>query len=438
MTKLIELPYTPRPAFLPFHDRTQRWAIGVAHRRAGKTVAAVNDMIRRAVLLERQDPIKPGKYAYIAPLYNQAKRVAWNYLKEFSRPLWAKPPNESELYVTLVNNAQIRVFGADNPDSIRGDYLDGVLLDEYADMRPSVWGQVIRPMLVDYRGWAVFIGTPKGHNEFYEMYTKALLERDRWFTFMLKASQSGILSPEELEEVKREIDPDQFAQELECSFDAAIKGAYYREAFTRIDEEKRICRVPIDRGIPVHTSWDLGYTDATAIWFFQVVGREIRVIDYYERSQADIPHFVKILDEKRDAGGYIYGKHYLPHDVAQHQVQTGRSTFQQLQSLKVPPTIVEMHAKLDGIYAVRRMLDRCVFDGERTERGIECLRQYHQEWDERVKQYKLNPKHDWTSHGADAFRMFAAGFSEPQLVDRKRYKRPRYTRKIGSSSWQAA
>ena len=220
-TKTVVIPYCPRDAFVPFHERAERWAVIVAHRRAGKTVATVNDLIRRAI----QDGKTNGRYAYVAPLYGQAKAVAWDYLRRFSQPLLANA-NETELRVDLVNGARIRLYGADNPDTLRGIALDGVVLDEVADMKPRVWSEVIRPALSDRQGWAVFIGTPKGHNSFYDIWTRAQ-DDPAWFTLRLKASDTHLIADDELASAKAQMSDDQYAQEWETSFEAAIQGAYY-------------------------------------------------------------------------------------------------------------------------------------------------------------------------------------------------------------------
>lgn len=415
-----------RAQFREFLESDKRWAVGVAHRRAGKTVACIQKLTKEA--LECQKP--EGRFAYVAPYFSQAKDVAWSYLKRYAAALGCET-NESELRIDFPNGARIRLYGADNPDRLRGLYLDGIVLDEYADMRPSVWGEVIRPMLADRQGWAVFIGTPKGRNDFCEVWEKALQD-PTWFRFMLKASETGLIDAGELVAAKAAMTPEQYEQEFECSFEAAILGAFYAQELGRANSEGRVTTVPIDRGLPVHTGWDLGFTDATAIWFFQVVGREIRVIDYYEASGVALDHYVKALKEK----GYLYGQHYFPHDVAQHELITGTSRFQTLVGLGITPTVVPQHAVMDGINAVRRMLDRCIFDAGRTAKGREALIQYRRDFDERLKQFKQKPLHDWTSHGADAFRTFAAGFAEPKVVERERYK---YRPSKGSgSSWMAA
>lgn len=409
----ILIPYKPREQFWPYHNRTERWSCIVAHRRFGKTTGCVNDLLRAALTSDKDRP----RFAYIAPLLKQAKDVAWDMLKHYSAPLKASGAewNETELRVDLPNGGRVRLYGADNPDSMRGVYLDGVVMDEPAQMRPSMWNEVVRPALSDRAGWATFIGTPAGKNDFYDISERAKTSDD-WFYLCLKASDTGLISESELADAKAQMGDDRFAQEYECSFEAAIQGAYYAEQLKRARDECRIARVPIERGLPVHTAWDLGMSDSTAIWFVQVVGREVRVIDYHEGSGVGLDEYARALKDR----GHLYGTHYLPHDIAVRELSTGKSRFETLRGLGLTDIrVVPQHNVSDGINAVRRLLDRCWFNEDTCKRGLECLWQYRRDWDEKGKIWRNNPLHDWTSHGADAFRTFAAGWAEPQLKDRK-------------------
>ena len=276
----IIIPYRPRPQFKAFHDRTQRWASLVVHRRGGKTVATINDLERAALTNQRQWP--PPKYAYIAPYYNQAKRVGWAYAKYYSDVVPGRRFNESELKIDYPNGATLRLFGADNPDSLRGDYLDGVVCDEFADWAPSVFPMVIRPMLADFGGRATFIGTPKGHNEFYDQHVAAEADPDRWYTLTLRASQSGLIAPEELADAKAGMTPEQYEQEFECSFEAAILGAYFGRELAEADRDGRICDVPYDKELPAYTVWDLGKGANMPVWIWQPTRIGPNVIDFIE------------------------------------------------------------------------------------------------------------------------------------------------------------
>lgn len=372
---------------------------------AGKTVACIADLVDAAL----RCPHKSPRFAYIAPLFVQAKDVAWGYLKQLTSPIPGVTLNEAELRVDLPGDRRIRLYGADNYDRMRGLYLDGAVLDEVADMDPRAWPQVIRPALSDRRGWAVFIGTPKGRNAFWELWRDAQNDAE-WFSMMLRASESGLIAAEEIEDLRRSLSPEAFAQELECSFDAAVIGSYYGKALDEAQQAGRLCRVPADPAAQVHTSWDLGVGDSTAIWFFQQIGRELHVVDYYEASGEGLEHYARMLQGKP----YVWGTHYLPHDAAARELGTGTSRVETLARLGIKATVVPAQAKDDSINAVRLMLPRCWFDAERCKVGLEALRLYRRDYDERLKTFRDRPRHDWTSHAADAFAVFAVGHRAEQ------------------------
>jgi hypothetical protein len=400
MSRDIKLKYRPRSVFEDYHSRKERWAIIVAHRRCGKTVACINDLIVKALLENKPN----AQYAYIAPFYSQAKSVAWRYLERFSEPVMVKA-NQSELWVELINGARIRLFGADNPDALRGNFLDGVVLDEMADMKPSVWGEIIRPLLSDRLGWATFIGTPKGHNAFYDIYNEAT-KKPNWYVKVLRADQTMLLPQSELDDAKATMSDNQYEQEFLCSFEAAILGAYYGQEMRRLTDLDRITTVDYDPMFPCHTAWDLGFNDSTAIWWFQVVYGEIRVLDHHSSNGQAIPYYTGLLAQKEDEFGYKYGYHYLPHDArAKTLASGGKSIIEQISAkidikhLKIVPNL----SIQDGIQATRLALTRAWFDN-RCEEGIECLRQYQREWDDDKKCFRDRPKHDFTSHSSDSFR----------------------------------
>jgi hypothetical protein len=427
----IELPYEPREQFVAFHQRAQRWAVLVCHRRAGKTTATLNDLIKRSVTEKKRD----GRYAFIFPQRNQAKDTAWKYLKQYTAPLILGSPNESELRVELITGATLRLYGADNPDALRGPYLDGVVLDEFADMRPEVWHEVVRPMLADRHGWATFIGTPKGKNAFWKLYEDANKD-PAWYWMMLKASESGILPQAELDDLLREMGEDQYMQELECSFEAAIKGAFYADELRTMLAEGRIRPIEIDPAVRMHTAWDLGVSDSTAIWFIQCVNRERRLVDYYEASGVGLDHYAQVLHEKRIKHNWRYGEHFFPQDIRHRELSTGKSRITALAALGIEASVVPESNVLDGINAVRRMLGRTWLDPNRGERGLEALRQYRREWDDRLKDWKANPLHNFACHGADALRYFAVGFDESQITPPSSIRR-RPPPSSGGSHWSA-
>lgn len=403
----IEIPYAPRPHFLPLHDRAQRWAIAVCHRRAGKTVACINDLIKGALTCGREEP----RFAYCAPFYAQAKDVAWSYLKRFTAPIPGAEPHESELRVDLPNGGRVRLYGLDNYDRLRGGYFDGIVLDEYGDSDPRAWQEVIRPALSDRQGWAIFIGTPKGRNHFSELWDEA--QRDpAWFSVMLPASASGLIPDAELADARKSMSEDQYEAEYECSFQAAVVGAYYGREMTAAEKDKRIARVPWEPKLPVDTGWDLGIGDSTAIWFCQRYGKEIRLIDYLESSGVGLDWYAKELRGKP----YVYGKHYLPHDADVKELGSGKSRVETLHSLGLKVKVNPARRKEDSINGVRLILPACWFDSEKAQRGIDCLRNYRKEFDDKLKVFRNAPLHDWSSHGADAFAELAAGLKTAPSV----------------------
>ena len=416
----VTIPYKPRPHFQGYHERKERFACLVKHRRAGKTVAVVNDLQRDCLRCTLPNP----RVAYIAPLYKQAKSVAWDYAKEFANPIPGRRFNESELRIDYPNGGRFQLFGADNYDAMRGMYFDAVGLDEPADFPVNAWPMVIRPTLSDRKGRATFIGTPKGKNEFWEIWEHARTD-PTWFASLLKASESGIIDAEELEAARKEMGEDRYDQEFECSFEAAILGAYYGKEMKTASEEGRIGTVPHDPGLPVHTAWDLGIGDSTAIWFAQYAGSEKRVIDYYEGSGEGLAHYVEHLRSKP----YLYGEHTLPHDVEVRELGTGKSRLEVLNGLgltgiKIAPRV----AVDDGIQSARSFIATSWFDEAKCGRGIEALRQYRRDFDEKGRTFRTRPLHDWTSHGADAFRYLAVGYQPAP---------PRRERRRRGSAWAA-
>lgn len=353
-----------------------------------------------------------GRYAYIAPLYSQAKGVAWDYLLGFTDGLGGVA-NQAELRVDVpALDFRVRLYGADNPDSLRGLYFDGVILDEFADMRDGVWEKVIRPALSDRRGWATFIGTPKGRNEFCKLYEDAA-DDPEWSRFMLKASETGILPESELAELKRQMSADAYAQEYECSFEAAIAGAYYGKLMREADEDGRITRVPYDPALPVETWWDLGIRDPTAIWFVQSLrSGEIRCIEYYESTDLDLPDYFKLLDQRP----YNYSRHIAPHDIRVRELGTGKSRLEMAAEHGIHFDVAQNIEVEDGIEAAKVMLPRCWFDKEKCGVGLEALRQYRADYNDKMRTFQPKPRHDWASHGADAFRMGAV--AQPPVSSR--------------------
>lgn len=413
----ISTGYNPRQIQLQIHQNLKRFNVLVAHRRLGKTVLSINALLDSAIRCKLPNP----RFAYIAPLFNQAKNVAWDYLKSYSRPIVGTESNEAELRVDLPSGARISLFGADNPDRLRGQYFDGVVLDEYADMSPRMWGEIIRPALADRKGWVIFIGTPKGRNQFWEVYDQASRDPD-WYTAIFKASNTGILPPEELAAARKQMSDDQYAQEFECSWQAALVGAYYGREMNTLESRGRITYLQHEPALKVYTAWDLGIDDATAIWFAQVNGAEVRLIDYYENSGCDLAHYASLLKAKP----YLYEEHFLPHDVQVRELGSGRSRRETLEGYGIPVTAIEQGRIEDGINAARLLLQKCWFDADKCRKGIEALRQYQREWDDKLKTFKNRPRHDFASHPADAFRTLAVGLPVRQAIVQPQYQPPSF------------
>jgi phage terminase large subunit len=422
---VIDLGYQPRPQFASYHARTQRWACIVAHRRAGKTVACVMDLIDAALRCRRPD----GRYSYIGPTYTQVKDVAWSYLKRFSAPVPGVEMRESELAVIFPNGNRVRLFGSDNFERLRGSYADGLVLDEFGDMDPRAWPEVLRPSLADRQGWATFIGTPKGRNHFYTIHQEAESSPE-WFSLVLRASQTGILPPDELASARRTMTQDQWDQEFEVSFEAAIRGAIYRTELQAMEAEGRICSVPYDPAVPVTVAYDLGIGDSTCLVLAQQVGKEIHIVDYYENSGERLAHYCDWLADKP----YRYATDLLPHDAAARELGTGRTREELLRANGRRVRVLPRQDVDDGINAVRMLLGRTWMDRVKTARLRECLANYHREFNDRLGVFRSEPVHNWASHGADAVRTLAMGLREtnPQPVQ---VREPVRLATAGGNSW---
>jgi len=335
-----------------------------------------------------------GRFAYMSPTYTQSKDTCWQYLKRFTADIPGVEQRESDLMVVFPHGARVRLYGAETYDRLRGIYCDGLVLDEYADINPRAWPEVLRPALADRHGFAVFIGTPRGRNDFWRVHRHAE-QTPEWFSLVLRASATGLLQQAELDDMRATLTPEQYDQELECSFDAAIIGSYFGREIADAEREGRIGKVPVDPALPVHTAWDLGIGDSTAVWFFQVTGREVHVIDHYEASGYGLPHYASVLS----ARGYDYGTHYLPHDAQARQLGSGRSLWETLNSLvNSVPRILPAQNVMDGINAARVTLGSAWFDSNKCYNGLEALRAYRADYDEKAKTFHDRPKHDWSSH----------------------------------------
>ena len=364
---------------------------------------AMNHLLREAILCTQPSP----RFSYLAPTYRQAKAVAWDYLKQFSAKIPDARFHETELRVDLPNGARINLLGAENPDSLRGIYLDGCILDEVADMPESVFPEIIRPALSDRKGFCYFIGTPRGHNAFFDLYEQASNTKD-WYHVTYKASQTKIVEQEELDAARSMMTEDQYNQEFECSWVANVPGSIYGKYLEEAMEEGRITKVPYDPSLKVDTYWDLGIGDSTAIWFAQNDGRAINVIDYYENRNEGLPHYVDALQRKK----YLYGDHVAPHDIEVRELGSGKSRREIAYDLGLNFRVAPKLPLEDGIHAAQMLIPRCWFDSERCKIGLDALRHYHRAYNERTRSFRNSPVHNWSSHASDAYRYLAVGLKE--------------------------
>ena len=405
---MIELRIPLHPKQKQILNHSKRYNVIVCHRRFGKTVLELAKLIKCA--LETQE--ENARFAYIAPFYIQAKNVAWSYLRSFLQDVPNVKFNESELRADLPNGARIQLLGADNPDRLRGMYLHGCVLDEVADMSPRIWGEVIFPLLQDKGGWCDFIGTPKGMNLFYDLYQSAK-DKENWSRQLFRLSDCEKDYIKDLEvypldefsihdiRVEYQDKEDEYQQEFECSWSAAIKGSYYGKVINKIEQDGRIGNYPYDPQYRVDTWWDLGIRDSTAIWFVQHIDGSIRVIDFYEHHGEGLDHYAKVLDKK----DYLYGLHIAPHDIKVKEFGSGVTRIEQAKKLgikfKVAPNIEVAH----GIDVVRSKLRLCYFnETNEVMEGLNALRLYRCDYDEKNSVFRQKPLHNFASNAADAFR----------------------------------
>jgi len=373
----IVLPYKPLRHFLPLHASTKRWKFVVAHRRAGKTVALVNTLIRACLDNQRRDP--PPRYAYIGPSFDQTKDLCWSYLKHYSNLIPGTRALEGELQVVFPGGGSIRLYGgAMAYERLRGIYLDGAVLDEYPLLAPQAFTSVVRPCLADYQGFAVVSGTSNGDDHFHAVLLKA--EDDpAWDIFDIKITDTGedALSFEEVAAMRNDMSADEFAREMLNSFDAPVEGAYYTEQLNAVALQNRITKVSLDLNTSVITSWDLGIRHLQCIWLFQLAGREIHWIDYIEGRGKKLSYYTDLLNLKARTGNFAYRAHLLPHDVEVKELSTGLSRRQELMSLLTAPVItVPNHSTEDGISVTRMNLGVSWFDETATRKGLARLRAY--------------------------------------------------------------
>ena len=402
----IKIPYTPRKHQSYLHQQINRyrWSVLVCHRRFGKTVCMINHLIRSALMSKLKNP----RFAYIAPTFKQAKSIAWDYMKQFTAKIPNTKFNETELRVDLPNGSRITLLGAENSDGLRGIYLDGCVIDEYANIDGKLFSEIIRPALSDRKGYCVFIGTPAGmNNNFYDLYQHANGAED-WFNYKAKASDTKIVDPEELEKAKEVMGEKKYLQEFECDWIANIEGAIYGEEINKIEDKNQIARVPYDPTLPVSTAWDLGVADHSSIIFFQQKGTSVQIIDYHVERGHGLPHYIQMLEEKP----YIYKDHFAPHDIDVQEFGNGKTRREIAYQLGIRFKVVPKLPVEEGIHAVTMLLPRCWIDTDHCKNLIDALRHYHRKYIDKNRMFRSKPVHDWSSHACDAMRYLAVGLQE--------------------------
>ena len=419
----IRIPYTPRKFQNYLHQRIKdyRWSVLVCHRRFGKTVCMINHLLMAALTSKVSNP----RYAYIAPTFKQAKSIAWDYIKQFTHKIPGVRFNETELRVDLPNKARITLLGSENCDGLRGIYLDGCVIDEYANVNDRLFPEIIRPALSDRKGFCIFIGTPQGmNNNFYELFQHAK-GADDWFYFKAKASETKVVDQDELTKAKEVMGENKFKQEFECDWIANIEGSIYGKTLAKIENQRQITRVPYDPSLPVNTAWDLGVSDHSAIIFFQQLGRSINIIDYHEERGQGMPHFIELVKNKE----YIYKDHFAPHDIEVTDFSNGKTRREVAYQLGIRFKVVPKLPLEDGIHATTMTLPRCWIDVDHCKKLIDALRHYHRKYLDKNRMFRSKPVHDWSSHACDALRYMSIGLTEisnrqtaPQVVADNSYR----------------
>ena len=402
----VKIPYTPRPLQAKLHKELDRYRFAVlsCHRRFGKSVAIINHLIKAALTNKLKNP----RFAYIAPTYKQAKSIAWDYMKMFAGGIPGVRFHETELRCDLPNGSRITLLSSEQPDSLRGLFLDGVCIDEVAQIDPRLWNEIIRPALSDRKGFCYFIGTPAGmSNIFYELYQHALSD-DKWLAYTAKASETKVIDQEELDAAKAQMGDSKYKQEFECDWIANIEGAIYGEIIKNLEEKKQLTRVGYDPALVVNTAWDIGVDDSTAIIFFQQLGNQIMVIDYYENNREGLPHYVQMIKDK----DYVYGEHFAPHDIEVTEFSSGKTRREVAYQLGIRFKILPKIPLEDGIHSLKMVLPKCWFDIESTKPLINALRHHHRKYNEKMKMFSNKPVKDWSSHACDSARYMALAITE--------------------------
>lgn len=428
----IILPYqwSPRPyqrALWDYLVQGGKRACLCWHRRSGKDDIGLHHVACAAHQ-------RVGNYWYMLPQYGQARKSMWDAVNphtgkrridEAFPEAIRKTTREQEMLIVFKNGSTFQLVGSDNFNSLVGSPPVGLVFSEYALSNPSAWGY-LRPILLENGGWAIFNSTPRGRNHFHSLLEFAERE-DGWFAQRLTAEETGCFSTDQLQSELREIQAEHgddygyalWLQEYYCSFDAAIPGSIWGDCVKKAEDSGRVCDFALNTAVPVFTAWDLGRTDDTAIWWFQLVDGRIDVVHHHSSSLKDMPFYMEKLEQVRQDLNITYATHWLPHDARPRTLAAGgKSILQQCQDAAKLNSSLGKFAigkRLDlqeGIQAARKTFPLCRFHKTRTEKGVNSLRQYHREWDDELKVFKDTPEHDWSSHDADAFRYLSLSWKQ--------------------------
>ena len=409
-------------------------AVAIWHRRAGKDEICLN--ATSVAMFER-----PGNYWHCLPEFNQGRKAIWDSINPHSgrRRIDEAFPHEMResthdgfMRIRYHNGSTFQVVGSDSVTSGGGigSSTAGIVFSEFALANPSAWAYY-RPILEENNGWAAFISTPRGRNHLLQLHQHAQ-RTSGWFSEILTAEDTGALSPEALAETLKELialygedaGRAMYDQEMLCSFNAAILGAFYAREMKDVRDQGRIVEVDALPDQPVHRAWDLGVGDDTSIWWFQAQGAQLIILDHYAASGVGLEHYAGVIEKREREHGWLHGNDYVPHDAKVREWGTGRTRVETMASMGLKPILVPMASLDDGINAVRRALSLCVFHPRTELGGIDALEQYRREYDDDKKAFRASAVHDWTSHPADAFRYLAMGYRPAPRLVAKEPKQP--------------
>lgn len=406
--------FQPRRYQLPIIDAIEnkgyKRVLAILPRRAGKDITAFNLMIREALR-------KIGVYFYIFPTYSSGRKILWDSITndgmrilDYIPSALIESKNEQQMRIRFKNGSVIQIVGSDSYDtSLVGTNPRGVVFSEYALTDPRAY-QFVRPILTANDGWLIVISTPRGKNHLWELYNIAQNNKDIWFSYKLTVEDTGHIDIAEIEKerLSGEMSDDLIQQEYYTSFDMGVEGAYYAKYLDRMKLKTQIGMVPWESAFKVHTAWDLGMRDSTAIIFFQVIGQTVRIIDCYEKSKEGLEHYVQVLESKP----YSYGKHIAPHDIKVRELGSGITRIEKARQLGIKFTVADDVSIIDGIEAVRSAFAKTWMDEKLCAPLIKALENYRQEYDVKRKVYKSQPLHDNSSHFADAMRYLCVSLAK--------------------------